>query len=373
MDERAPDAKKFISTDDRQNNAVAWPRYAVTILGAYALIGGIISFLGYPLNIPSLTDWIHEGISIQPNATIAVTATGATLLLLNFGYRRLPIVLSSLVGLIGALSIFQMATSTDLGFNTVLSFGREWGRAGVVIPGLMGTPGAASWSLLGVSLLLLSAFSKGDNKKDLIKARAASLALALIAMSISSLSLIGYLYGAEALYTLPRLTVIALQTATFIFASALATVMLIGESGPMRLFADRGPAGILTRRIVPTIILLPVFVGAVRLAGERADLYDTAFGSAVRTLVEIAFLLCILWWTGTALSKQARRAADNQKAIHQLADAMPQVVWIADESGKVHYYNRRVENFGGIIKVDQGLFDWQPGIHPEDLESTIKA
>jgi PAS domain S-box-containing protein len=86
----------------------------------------------------------------------------------------------------------------------------------------------------------------------------------------------------------------------------------------------------------------------------------------------MVFLLCILWWTGTALERYARRASQNERELQQLADAMPQVVWIANEEGKTGYYNRRVENFGGIKQVDGELYDWQAGIHPEDLESTIK-
>jgi hypothetical protein len=69
-----------------------------------------------------------------------------------------------------------MATLIDLGFNTFLSFGREWGRFGVVIPGLMGTPGATSWTLLGIALLLLSVSSHGSYQKAHVKARSSSAA-----------------------------------------------------------------------------------------------------------------------------------------------------------------------------------------------------
>jgi hypothetical protein len=37
------------------------------VLSAYVFLGGFTSFLGYPLNLPALTDWNNEGISIQPN------------------------------------------------------------------------------------------------------------------------------------------------------------------------------------------------------------------------------------------------------------------------------------------------------------------
>src|SRR5436190_5419922 len=52
----------------------------VLLLGIYVLLGGVTSFTGWAADIPRLTDWDNTGISIQPNATVAVTTAGAALL-----------------------------------------------------------------------------------------------------------------------------------------------------------------------------------------------------------------------------------------------------------------------------------------------------
>src|SRR5436190_20471345 len=114
MDKKAPDAEQLIAFDDLRTNAAVWPRYAALALAVYVFLGGFTSFLGYPLILPALTDWNNEGISIQPNTTIAVMATGLTLLLLRSASRRLPRVLSALLGLLGATSRSQMATRIAL-------------------------------------------------------------------------------------------------------------------------------------------------------------------------------------------------------------------------------------------------------------------
>src|SRR2546423_15712137 len=72
----------------------------VLLLATYALLGGIISFIGWAADIPRLTDWDNAGISIQPNATVAVTTAGAALLL-SFGFRRIAAALGALVAFIG--------------------------------------------------------------------------------------------------------------------------------------------------------------------------------------------------------------------------------------------------------------------------------
>ena len=47
---------------------------------------------------------------------------------------------------------------------------------------------------------------------------------------------------------------------------------------PGRLLDDHA-AGVATRRLLPVVIVLPVFFGWLRLEGERAGLYDTATGT----------------------------------------------------------------------------------------------
>jgi len=136
----------------------------------------------------------------------------------------------------------------------------------------------------------------------------------------------------------------------------------------------------MVRRVVPAIIVVPILVGLIRLAGERAGLYDLAFGTAAQTLIEITFLLSLLWWVGRTVDREERRAElhqlearESDLELRHMADAMPQVVWIADPNGKVYYYNRRVEEFAGVERLAEDNFDWRPGIHPDDLPSTTEA
>lgn len=287
--------------------AVQWPRVLGALLGLYALVGGVVSLTGWVFNLPRLTDWHNNGISIQPNTCIAVIAAGAGLIFLTFGYRRVAACLGALVTLIGGTVVFQYLTGINLGIDTVLMFDRTWGRVGVVTPGRMGPPGSLSWTIIGLTLCLTSLSGTPENPGHTFKVRPLIPILALLTSAISTLSIIGYIYGASVLYQVPTLTVIALQTATFIFAISMGLLTTVPELGPMRLMNEDSPAGLITRRLVPAIITLPILVGFLRLTGERAGLYDTAFGSALRTVIEIGLFLIMMGWTGNAISRQARR------------------------------------------------------------------
>ena len=105
-----------------------------------------------------------------------------------------------------------------------------------MVPGRMGPPGAISWTMIGLAIVLASIRSRPWP-------RAVAPMIALVATAIAVLSLIGYLYGASALYTVPSITIIALQTSTFILATSLGVVLSVPEHAPVRLLEDKPPPG----------------------------------------------------------------------------------------------------------------------------------
>ena len=285
------------------------------ILAVYALAGGLLSLAAYVADVPRLADWTNSGISIQPNAAVAVVAAALSVLLLRAGLSSPARLLGVLVAVVGGTVLFQYATATNLGIDGLLLFGRTWCNDRVVVPGRMGPPGAVSWTMIGLAIVLASI-------RSCKWPRVTSPVFALIATAIGFLSLIGYLYGASALYTVPALTAIALQTSTFIVAISLAVVLGIPEHAPLRLLEDDTAAGALTRRVVPALIVVPILLGTIRLWGEQRGLYDLAFGTAVRTLAEIVLLSGLLWWAANTISRQAhaRRLAEEQ-LVESLRDA----------------------------------------------------
>jgi PAS domain S-box-containing protein len=322
-------------------------RASAIVLGLYAVLGGLASFLGWALNIPRLTDWDNDGISIQPNAALAAVTAGFALVLHTLGHRRATIVAAGLVAVIGASVLFQWATQIDLGIDTLFLFGHSWGSVGVVHPGRMGPPGATSWTALGVALLCASG-ALGQ------RSRPVAPILTTATLGIASLSLIGYLYGAAPLYTMPTLTVIALQTSTFILATSTGLLLALPDQLPMRVVLEDSPAGVLVRRILPAVVVVPVIVGLVRVIGERAGLYETNFGSAARTLVEIALLLGLLAWTVAAIRRHSRaqhsaeaRAVEHAERVTNILDSITGGFVTLDQDWRYSYVNHEAERLLG--------------------------
>lgn len=73
------------------------------------------------------------------------------------------------------------------------------------------------------------------------------------------------------------------------------------------------------------------------------------------------------------LRASERKLRDSEASFRQLADAMPQLVWVAEVDGHTSYYNSRVSEFAGARMQEDGSWLWQGMMHPEDLDRTDKA
>lgn len=65
--------------------------------------------------------------------------------------------------------------------------------------------------------------------------------------------------------------------------------------------------------------------------------------------------------------------ADDFIDSRVLAEALPHLVWFARSDGVVTFYNGRAERYGGLAPNVEGVYDWAPIVHPDDLERTRQA
>ncbi len=68
-----------------------------------------------------------------------------------------------------------------------------------------------------------------------------------------------------------------------------------------------------------------------------------------------------------------RALRDSEQRFRELADAMPQLVWIADDDGTVTYYNNQSQNYEGIERDADGRFVWKPVVYEDDLQLTVNT
>jgi signal transduction histidine kinase len=311
------------------------PSFVSVACGTYAVIGGVITLLGWAVGAERLTSWIGDGISMFPNTAVAAVLCGCAVLLTAIRPKAavawLSVRLSAgLVGLLGGVTLVQHIFGVNLGLDTLL-FERAWGQRAAAAPMRMGPPASTSYVVLGVALVLATLGPRG---------RRIGSALALVPIGIASLSLTGFWFGADPLFGAARFTGIAFQTSTIIFALGVGLLAAVPEHGLTNFLRRRDAGGVLARRLLLPIIAIPVGLGKLCLVAQRAGMFDTQFGLAVFVLATVAMLLVLLWWTARGVSRQSRLAIEAERAVREsearlkaILEQLPVAVGVMDTGG----------------------------------------
>ena len=316
-------------------------RTIATSAGLFGVLGSIVTLLGWALDAPWMTDWLRTGICMFPNAAICSMLIGGAIVILAWSgrsrsRRNIARIAAILCALLSGLVLYQHLTGINMGIDTAI-LAREWGQKASAAPMRMGIPASISYLILGIAVFLASwnGFAR----------RIASL-LALGTVAVVSLSLMGYWFGADQLFGLAHYTAIAFQTGLIIFVLSVAIIAVIPEYGLAEMLLREDAGGVAARRLLLPIIVIPPVIGWLQIIGRQYEIYDVAFGTAVRTLCETALFLLLLWWTVNTISSQAAVARQARSALRVLderftrfMESVPGLAWIKDADGRYVFAN----------------------------------
>ena len=283
----------------------------VVALSIYALLGGLLTLAGWYLSVVRLTDWLGTGISMFANTALAAACLGVALLvhaLRRSWSRPVTAALGVFAMLIGCGTLFEHFSGINLGIDTLL-VQRSWGFRGATAPGRMGLPASFSVTLLGLAMLLLPHKGRGRYAVPL---------LGVVVSSIATLGLVGYLFRADPLFSVAKLTAIAMQTGTIILALGLGVMAAVPDLEPVRTLFRKSAAGLLVRRALPFSILLPMALGWGFITGRNAGWFDRGMGMALLTLASMALFCGLLRWCALALEAHEDALQKAQQELVQV-------------------------------------------------------
>lgn len=70
--------------------------------------------------------------------------------------------------------------------------------------------------------------------------------------------------------------------------------------------------------------------------------------------------------------KQKDALIEQIRVFEFLSEAMPQIIWAADPTGKIEYYNSKWYEYTGLHEKLGDQTKWQTIIHPDDYENVLK-
>lgn len=312
-------------SDKNDNTLVVTYCLISEILSAVIFLSGIAVLVGWIFDIGILKSVMPGLVTMKANTAICFACTGASLWCLQKKradvkkHRIIARCLGILVLAVSAATICEYAFGWNLGIDellfsdpsiTVLSFS----------PGRMALNTAVNFFLIGLALNVMDVKTRGG--------RYPAHYLFTVEGMIALVALIGYVYGTSTFYFgIAKYEAMALHTAVLFVMIFVAAIVGRAYQGEIAMFADRGPAGYILRRLIPGVFVCSILVDMLALYGARTGLYDSIFANALHSATVIMvyigltlFVARVLFSEGSMLqvAESARLASErNYRAIFE--------------------------------------------------------
>jgi len=299
-------------------SAVAGLLAAVSVGAALGIFGiGCLVLAGWVCDVAVLKSFNPNGIAMKANTAVAFLLSGIALWLsqakrrdVRWG-RYVAWGSASVVAAVGLLTLFEYASGWSLGIDQLLLTDPR-GPAQAAYPGRPAPNTALNLLLIGLALVLLDVETR--------RGRRPAQYLIVLEGIVALVALVGYLYDASSFYgPSPAANPMSLPA---VAAGVIAFVGLgVARPGPglLTFLAGESAGSIMARRFVLPVVLVPIVLDLLLLAGQRGGLYDEPVASAVHAVLQTAFFLGLVWVTAASLNRvdaDRRRADEGLRRAH---------------------------------------------------------
>jgi len=319
-----------LSPSGRRSSSIGFFERVPIVAGTIVALLGVLVCAGWAFNLPIITEWKPGGIPMIPLTALCFILAGSSLVVAvrpkqTATTEGIQQTLAALVATIATLTFYEYIRGSESGFDLLL-FGSRVTQAGWSTPGRIAINSAASLLLYSLALL----FVPHDRRHRDLRSQM----FATPALLIALVAILGYVFGVRGMYAVSQSSGMALPTAIAHLILGVGIIFVVRDRGVPALLMDEGPAGVLTRRLLPAALLAPIVLGMLRLAGESAGMYETEFGVSLFAVASILTFVGLVLWSARvlrntdkervdllALEKDARAHAEHARSEAEAARA----------------------------------------------------
>jgi len=330
--------------------------------GAFVLVVAGAVLLGWGLDISFLRSIVPGLVAMNPTtALVFALAAGSLLALRTEPAERRPSrrgraakLAAAAITLVGVVTIAGYLLGRNLGLDQILFGGELEGNRIAPNTGF-------NFVLVGLALLLLDVEAHGKLRTSHVLATASGL-IALLAAT-------GYLYGAVNLYGVGAHIPMALNTAIAFVVLDLGILLARPDRGIMALVTGNGAGARAARRLLPAAFVVPVAVGGLRLAGQRAGLYGPELGLTLHVFV-IALVFVVI---ALAFAAQLDRTERERDLLRTIMDSLPDLIYVKDAKSRFLRINRAQAANLGCAKPEDAVGKTDFDFYPEPVARAFFA
>lgn len=290
-------------------------RLLVLIAAALVGLGGMAVLVGWVSDNPILKSGVPGLVAMNPLTAVLFLLSAAALIC----SVSTPSATAQGTGKALAALVTVAAFSCLLRYLTGWELGLDGAIFGPVTGGNRMAPNTAFYFiLLSLSLILLDVGGT--------RGRWWGQALALWVIAGTTISLVGYSYGASSLYGIGTYIPMALPTAVLLLAAALAVLVARPQQGVVQILMSPSAGGVMARHLLPAGIAIPIVIGLLRVAGQRLGYYDMEFGAALMVVAMVVLLVGAVLVTAARLNRTDSEKSRAEEEIRRLNQALEQRV-----------------------------------------------